>query len=206
MRTNTGNEENGVTIATYDNGIKQGPTTFIGPESVSQIIYKNNVRQGTYRGWCGGRFERPGEVMFQTSTFINGTKEGLGTSLYGNGDFDEYWWVNDMIHGYYGQTREPFKDEPPYRDHLEFDKNKRVGYILRETAAENGNLTIKYQRSREDKWVDIVGFDFDKNSVATIVETLIVAGNINSYERTQFKRLLAMILIPWTPLFFLEDL
>jgi len=35
------------------------------------------------------------------------------------------------------------------------------------TAAKNGNLTIKYQRRREDEWVDLGGFDFDKNSDAS---------------------------------------
>ena len=179
-RTGTGNKKNGVTTVTYDNGVKHGAITFIGPESVSQLTYENDVRQGPYRGWGPGRWSRPGEVMFQTSTFINDTREGLGINMYGDGDFDEYWWENGVIHGYYGQTRAPFKGEPAYKDHLEYDENERVGYMLRETTDENGNLAIKYQRRREDDFVKLLGFDFDKNSIATIVETLIVTGNIQS--------------------------
>ena len=82
--------------------------------------------------------------MYETATYSNGMKEGLGKTLYQNGAMREYMWENGMLNGYGCLTRAPFLNVPEYKDHFEFDKNKLKGFMLRETTDNIGKLQIKY--------------------------------------------------------------
>jgi hypothetical protein len=74
----------------YENGIKHGESAFFGPQSLSELTYVNNEKQGKCKGWGPGRAERPGEMLYQTSTYVDSVKQGAGRNLYQNGDMDEY--------------------------------------------------------------------------------------------------------------------